>query len=130
MSTSSASSPRYARVILLLASAVVAGGLLGWLCSAVILGSNPLALIPWAAVGVVLGWFTRSLLFAAIVGAVYGFVLGFVFMIGGYAGAAPIITVLPAFAALGLGAAVGGLLCSMVGAGARALLRRGRTAGR
>ncbi|GAA1960766.1 hypothetical protein [Microbacterium deminutum] len=130
MSTSTAPSSRRTRAVLVLASAAVAGGLLGWLCSTVILVSSPLALIPWAVAGVALGWLARSFGFAALVGAVYGFVLGVAFMIGGYAGAAPLVAVLPAFAALGLAAAVGGLVCSELGAGVRRMLRRGTIADR
>jgi hypothetical protein len=71
-------------------------------------------LIPWGIAGIALGLgATRVKAIAA--GAVYGFVLCFVFMLVGYSGAAPAITRLPFFAAIGLFGAVCGIALTWTG---------------
>ena len=53
---------------------------------------------------------------AVTAGAVYGFVLCFVFTLASYGGAAPAITRIPFFTALGLVGALCGLLLALLGA--------------
>jgi hypothetical protein len=61
---------------------------------------------------------------AAMAGAIYGFVLGFVFMTAGYAGSAPLASVLLPFAGLGVVAAVGGVICAELGWAVRTASRK------
>jgi hypothetical protein len=56
-------------------------------------------------------------------GSCYGFALAFVFMIGGYAGGAPLISRLPFFAMPGLSGGMCGLLLGGAGFGIKRRLK-------
>lgn len=101
--------------ITLIVASLVAGGVLGWLCARFVFVGSGWALLPWAAVGIGLGAAASTWIVAASCGAIYGFALGSVFMVAGYAGAAPLSSVLLPFAGLGLIAAIGGLACGELG---------------
>src|SRR6266699_194880 len=94
------------------ASAVALGVLLGW-TAAHFLSLQWWTLVPWGLAAVALGY-RANRAGATIAGAVYGFVLCFVFTLAGYGGAAPAITRLPFFTALGLVGAVCGLLLALL----------------
>ncbi len=101
--------------VTLTVASLVAGGVLGWLCARFVFVGSGWALLPWAAVGIGLGATASTGIVAASCGAIYGFVLGSVFMVAGYAGAAPLSSVLLPFAGLGLIAAIGGVACGELG---------------
>jgi len=110
----------------ILVGAVLVGGVVGWLCARVVFVGSAVALVPWAILGMLFGWFSPGWRFAAIAGAVYGFVLADTFLIAGYEGESPLATVLLPFAALALIGAVGGAGCALVGQGIHRLVTRRR----
>ncbi len=59
-----------------------------------------LSLVPWAIVGLLIGYWSEKREWA-INGSCYGFALSFVFMVAGYTGSASLISRLPFFAMLG-----------------------------
>ena len=79
------------------------------------IGGPVYALIPWAIIGVIIGWVSSGKKSAVLHGAVYGFALAFVFMIHGYNGTDPLVTKLLPFAALGVVGAVFGLFWGFIG---------------
>ena len=87
-------------------------------------GGPVFVLIPWALIGLAIGFLCISAKVAAINGALYGFALAYAFMIAGYQGAAPLATRLLPFAVLGLVGAVCGALLTLVGFGGRKLARK------
>ena len=104
---------------------VVAGAALGVIGSRVLFVGSGLSLIPWAIVGLLLGyWSGRS--HAPVNGAAYGFALAFIFMVAGYSGSAPLLSRLPFFALLGLVGAGCGWLLGLLGALARRVIARQR----
>jgi hypothetical protein len=95
-----------------LAAAVGLGALFGWLGS-LVLALGSWTLIPWAIGALGIGYGVRAGR-AALVGGCYGFTLGFIFMLAGYTGAAPVTSRLPGFALLGaVGAACGAAFGSL-----------------
>ena len=94
-------------------TAVALGFLLGWAATHA-LSLQWWTLVPWGLAAVALGY-RANRAGATIAGALYGFVLCFVFTLAGYGGAAPAITRLPFFTALGLVGAVCGLLLALLG---------------
>jgi len=95
-------------------TAVGVGSVLGLIASRYLFVGSWLSLIPWTIAGLALGaWCAR--VESLGVGAVYGFFLVFVFMATGYAGSAPLVGRLPAFAVLGLIGAVCGLVLGVLG---------------
>ena len=102
------------------ASALALGLLLGWGASHA-LSLGWWTLLPWGLAAVALGY-RASRARALIAGAVYGFALCFVFTLAGYGGAAPAISRIPFFTALGLVGALCGLLLALLGA---VLMKRG-----
>ena len=95
-------------------SAGFLGLLLGWAATQALF-LHWWTLVPWGLGGVALGY-RAGRGQAAIAGAVYGFVLCFVFTLAGYDGAAPAISHVPFFTALGVVGAVCGLLLALLGA--------------
>src|SRR6058998_3713187 len=96
---------------------ILAAIALGWLLG--IAGAHALflrwwTLVPWGLGGIVLGYWTKRRE-TAISGALYGFILVFVFLIGGYTGDIPLRNRLPFFALLGLFGGVCGLILTLVG---------------
>jgi uncharacterized membrane protein len=72
------------------------------------------SIVPWGIVGLAIGfWCSRRESFYA--GALYGFCLCFFFMVGGYSGAASVISRVPFFAIIGLFGAVCGIAASVAG---------------
>ena len=94
-------------------TAVALGLLLGWAATHS-LSLQWWTLVPWGLAAVALGYRANRAR-ATIAGALYGFVLCFVFTLAGYGGAAPAITRLPFFTALGLVGAVCGVLLALLG---------------
>lgn len=95
-------------------TAIVVGSVLGLIGSRYLFVGSWLSLIPWTIAGLALGaWCARAESLG--VGAVYGFFLVFVFMATGYAGSAPLLGRIPAFAVLGLIGAVCGLVLGIMG---------------
>ena len=97
-----------------LTAAVALGLLLGW-AAAHVLSLQWWTLVPWGLAAAALG-FRASRATAVVAGALYGFVLCFVFTLAAYGGAAPAITRVPFFTALGLVGALCGLLLALFGA--------------
>ena len=98
--------------------AVTGGAALG------LLGGPVWILVPWAAVGLLVGAVSRKRREALIAGLVFGFVVSFVFLVRGYSGTDPVLTKVPFFGLLGLFGALCGAVLSMVAFGATARLRR------
>src|SRR5205823_10590539 len=96
------------------ACATARGLLLGW-AAAHVLSLQWWTLVPWGLAAAALG-FRASRATAVVAGALYGFVLCFVFTLATYGGAAPAITRVPFFTALGLGGALCRLLLAPFGA--------------
>ena len=110
--------------VTILIVAVVVGVVVGWLCARVVFVGSAIALVPWAILGMLIGWFSPGWLFASIAGAVYGFALADAFLIAGYDGTRPLAAVLLPFAALALVGAGGGLVCALAGQGIHRLVTR------
>lgn len=104
--------------------AVLAGAALGVIGARYLFVGSWLSLIPWGIAGLALGLWCTTLRQAISVGAAFGFAVAFVFMIAGYAGAAPVVTRLLPFAALGAVGAVCGLALGAIGYLVRARLAR------
>ena len=104
-----------------IATAIVLGLPLGW-AAAHVLSLGWWTLAPWGVAGVALGYRANRAR-AVTAGALYGCVLCFVFTLVGYGGAAPAITRVPFFTALGLVGAVCGVGLALLGA---VLTGRGR----
>jgi len=98
----------------------LAGAVLGILCSRYLFVGSWLSLIPWAIVGLALGFWSGGRT-AWVNGAAYGFILSFLFMLAGYAGSAPLVSRLPFFALLGIFGAICGAALGLIGAYARKL---------
>lgn len=112
--------------VTILVLAIVVGAVVGWLCARVVFVGSAVALIPWALLGMLFGYFSPGWRFAVIVGAIYGFALADSFLIAGYEGTAPLTSVILLFAALGLVGAVGGIVSALAGQGIYQLVRRRR----
>src|SRR6266567_1034733 len=93
------------------AAAGALGLLLGW-AAAHVLSLQWWTLVPWGLAAVALGYRANRAT-AVVAGALYGFVLCFVFTLATYGGAAPAITRVPFFTALGLVGALCGLLLAL-----------------
>ena len=104
--------------------AVLGGALLGVIGARFLFVGSGLSLIPWAVAALALGIWCSSWRQALAVGAAFGFSLAFVFMLAGYAGAAPLSTRVLPFAALGVVGAGFGLALSCGGYVARTRLFR------
>src|SRR5437773_5103473 len=96
------------------AAAGALGLLLGW-AAAHVLSLQWWTLVPWGLAAAALG-FRASRATAVVAGALYGFVLCSVFTLATYGGAAPAITRVPFFTALGLVGALCGLFLALLGA--------------
>lgn len=94
--------------------AAIIGSVLGFIGSRILFVGSALSLIPWAIVGLVIGWFSKGMKDAIRNGGLYGFFLAFIFMLAGYTGNSPIITRFPFFALLGLVGAFCGAILSLV----------------
>jgi hypothetical protein len=105
---------------------IIAGAVLGILGSRYLFVGSWLSLIPWALVGLALGYWSWKRV-ALINGAVYGFVLSFVFMAAGYSGNASLVSRFPFFAVLGLFGAVCGCGLGFIGSLARNYFPRRKT---
>ncbi|MGA9594721.1 MAG: hypothetical protein WBV06_01075 [Acidimicrobiia bacterium] len=103
------------------------GVVLGVAGATVILVGSGLILVPWAIVGLGIGWMSADARAARVNGLLYGFALSLSFLVAGYEGDASLLTVTVTFAVLSLfGAACGWLLS----ASARHMRsRRSRSAG-
>lgn len=109
--------------------AIAIGVALGVVGARVLFVGSWASLIPWAAAGFLLGFWSEAWWSATLVGGVYGFALAFSFMVAGYRGSLALTTRLVPFAALGFFGAVGGLTTALTGAAAFAIfdwLRRTR----
>jgi hypothetical protein len=93
---------------------VIAGSLLGIIGSRYLFVGSALSLVPWAIVGLALGYWSDKRA-SMVNGAVYGFALAFVFMMAGYNGSASLLSRLPFFAALGLFGAICGFVLGILG---------------
>ncbi|HET6166648.1 MAG TPA: hypothetical protein VFE07_07445, partial [Marmoricola sp.] len=99
------------RTALPVITAALVGGILGLLCSTVVLVDSGLSLVPWALAGIAVGALSGSRGAGVARGAAYGFALAYVFMVAGYDGAAPLHTRLLPFLVFGVvGAACGAVL--------------------
>lgn len=105
------------------AVAVLVGAVLGLVGARYLFVGSWLSLIPWGIAGLALGAWCKPAE-GLRVGAVYGFTIVFAFMVAGYAGSAPLVGRLPAFALIGLVGAVFGLILGVVGAGIVGLMNR------
>lgn len=104
--------------------AILLGAILGGVIARFLFVGSGWSLLPWGLVGLGTGIFARDKKEAVVSGALYGFVLSFLFMIGGYTGSQPLVTRFPAFGILGLvGAFCGGVL-GLIGAVARQAIRK------
>ena len=95
------------------ASAVILGLLLAW-GAAHAMFLQWWTLVPWALAGIALGY-RAGRGEAVVAGALYGFVLCFMFTLLGYGGAAPLLSRVPFFTALGLVGALCGLPLALLG---------------
>ena len=93
---------------------IAAGSLLGLIGSRVLFVGSWLSLIPWAIVGLVIGYWSQKRE-ALINGGCYGFALAFVFMIAGYTGSASMVSRLPFFAILGIFGGMCGVILGLSG---------------
>ena len=89
-------------MILRILSALALGGYFGIIGSQTFFVGSALSLIPWAIVGLVIGWGSYSNKEAVIKGVVYGFTLSFTFMVSEYTGIEPLSNKLPFFVLLGI----------------------------
>lgn len=97
------------------------GLLLGGVCG--FLKTNAvLTLAPWAAAGLLIGYFAGAFRPALAPGAVFGFVASFVYLLLGYNGSRPVYTIVPFFALASLFGAFCGACLSVGGAFARTRL--------
>jgi hypothetical protein len=117
---------RAPRVAALLVGAALAGALLAVIAGYwFFLGSLVwLNLVLWALIAVMIGAALRTWPITIAVCAVLGFSIVVTYSVLGYAGAAPLYTVLPAFAVLGIGGALGMTGGGTVGQLLRRLQRR------
>jgi hypothetical protein len=106
-----------------LLGSIIAGAVLGVIGARVLFVGSWLSLIPWAFVGIALGYWSWKRQ-AIINGAVFGFVLSFTFMIAGYSGNASIISKLPFFALIGVVGAVCGCVLGIIGSWVRNVVAR------
>lgn len=104
--------------------AVLLGAFLGGFLAKFLFNGSAWNLLPWGLVGVGIGIFARNKKEALVSGALYGFVLSFLFMVGGYTGAQPLITRFPPFAVLGLVGAVCGAILGVLGSFGRQIIRK------
>ena len=95
--------------------AALIGALLGGIISKYLFVGSFLNLVLWGVVGIAIGWWSNSKKQSILNVGVYGFVLSFIFMFVGYAGAAPIITRIPFFAVLGLVGMICGIGLGFIG---------------
>lgn len=96
----------------------VAGLLLGGVCG--FLKTNAvLTLAPWAAAGLLIGYFVGGSRPALVAGGLFGFVASFLYLLLGYNGSRPIFSILPFFLLSSLFGAFCGASLSFVGAFAR-----------
>jgi hypothetical protein len=98
-----------------------AGSILGYIGSRVLFVGSWLSLIPWAIVGLAIGYWSQKRE-AIINGGCYGFALAFVFMIAGYTGSASLISRLLFFAILGIFGGLYGLILGMFGSAIHGLV--------
>jgi hypothetical protein len=95
--------------------AAISGILLGIINARYLFVGSAFSLILWGLAGLIIGYFSLSRKMVLIDGAVYGFCLGFVFMLAGYAGAAPWTSHSFFFIIIGLVAAVCGSISACFG---------------
>jgi hypothetical protein len=100
---------------------IMAGVILGFLSARYIFVGSWLSLVPWAIVGLVVGYWSGKRQ-AIINGAMYGFAIAFTFMVAGYSGSASLISRVPFFAILGFIGAVCGAALGFIGGRARHLV--------
>jgi len=82
------------------------------------------SLIPWGAVGLIIGYRVKTMAESVLTGILYGFTLCFAFMIAGYTGSASLASRLPFFALIGAFGAVCGLALALAGFAAKKQLRK------
>ncbi len=102
--------------------AAVAGGVLG-LAASQLRFLQAFTLLPWGVAALVVGYASRDTRAAIGNGASFGFVLGLLFMVGGYGGSDPVASKLPFFAVLGVVSAVAATVLSILGLGLRGRIR-------
>jgi hypothetical protein len=93
---------------------IVVGSLLGYIGSMVLFVGSWLSLIPWAIVGLAIGYWGHRRE-AMVNGICYGFALAFIFMIAGYTGNASLTSRIPFFAILGIFGGLCGLILGLAG---------------
>lgn len=103
---------------------IIVGCILGFVASKVLFVGSWLTLIPWGIAGLGIGLYTISKKEALINGAIYGFVLSLVFLISGYNGTRPLMSVLPFFVLLSLFGALSGLILGLIGYFLRRFFRK------
>ena len=108
---------------------VLLGAVLGLLAARYVLVGSGWSLLPWGLVAVLVGVLAGSRWQAASDAGIYGFALSLVFMVAGYAGAAPLAGRLPFFALLGLFGAACAALLAVAGRLVRTWLGREGRAG-
>jgi hypothetical protein len=106
----------------LIVSAIV-GALLGVIGAKYLFVGSGISLLPWALVGLIVGYYCLDRRRAAYNGAVYGFFLTFSFMISGYSGSEPLLTRIPFFILLGLAGALCGIFLSLPGYWLKSIVR-------
>lgn len=79
------------------------------------LGGPAFALVWWALIGLVIGYFSASTKAGLVNGAVYGFALSYTFMLAGYSGSDPLASKLAPFVLFGMFGAVCGLCLGIIG---------------
>jgi hypothetical protein len=87
------------------------------------IGGPVYILIPWAIIGLALGALSAARGAALLLGGIFGFAASYTFVIHGYAGIQPLVTLLAPFVIFGLIGAVCGLILGIVGYAARQLVR-------
>lgn len=105
----------------LVIAGVVVGLLLGGVCGFLKTGAV-LTLAPWAAAGLLIGYAAGSIRPALAPGALFGFAASLVYLLLGYNGTHPVLSVVPFFVLLSLFGAICGGSLSAGGAFARARL--------
>lgn len=95
--------------------AIILAILLALIGSRYIFVGSYLNLIDWGIAGLCIGYISSHKKNAVINGAIYGFILGFIFIVDGYKGAAPLLSRLLIFVIIGIICALFGAVLSMVG---------------
>ena len=78
-------------------------------------GGPAVAMVWWALLGLLLGWFSDRKKASLMNGALYGFALAYTFMLAGYSGSESVLSKLVPFVAFGVFGSICGACLGLVG---------------